>query len=284
MAVYKVLQDIEAEDKLLGPLTLKGFIYAAAAFVLGFINFKLLISGGGFVKIILVFVLLFPMILFGVLASPLGRQQPTEVWLLARIRFLLKPNKRVWDQTGISHLVTITAPKKVEKILTKNLSEPEIRNRLQTLASTLDSRGWAIKNLRMPMAAEASASDRLVSPTTVSPVAMGIDLDASDDILDEENNPTALNLESLIQKSEARRRVGLAQRLTDARKTVGQATEEPKPAPKNTASPEVTRTLQADKLELAQSGSALSVASVQHLANRKGIQQIGPNEVVITLH
>ncbi len=28
MATYKVLQDIEAEDKLLGPLTLKQFIFA----------------------------------------------------------------------------------------------------------------------------------------------------------------------------------------------------------------------------------------------------------------
>ena len=35
MAVYKVIQDIEAEDKLLGPLTLKQFIFAviAAGFV-----------------------------------------------------------------------------------------------------------------------------------------------------------------------------------------------------------------------------------------------------------
>ena len=31
MATYKVIQDIEAEDKLLGPLTLRQFIYAAVA-------------------------------------------------------------------------------------------------------------------------------------------------------------------------------------------------------------------------------------------------------------
>ncbi|HLG90757.1 MAG TPA: hypothetical protein VI336_01165, partial [Candidatus Saccharimonadales bacterium] len=44
MAVYKVIQDIEAEDKLVGPLTLKGFIYALIAGFLAFINFKLVIS------------------------------------------------------------------------------------------------------------------------------------------------------------------------------------------------------------------------------------------------
>ena len=40
MAQYKVIQDIEAEDKLLGPLTLRQFIYAAITVVLGFIAYK----------------------------------------------------------------------------------------------------------------------------------------------------------------------------------------------------------------------------------------------------
>ena len=34
MATYKVIQDIEAEDKLIGPLTLRQFIYAGYAFIL----------------------------------------------------------------------------------------------------------------------------------------------------------------------------------------------------------------------------------------------------------
>ncbi|MBI4033888.1 hypothetical protein HY379_02715 [Candidatus Saccharibacteria bacterium] len=42
---------------------------------------------------------------------------------------------------------------------------------------------------------------------------------------------------------------------------------------------------QAAKLELAQSGNDLSVASIQKLANRQPrVQQVGPGEVVITLH
>ncbi|MGH7158305.1 MAG: PrgI family mobile element protein [Candidatus Saccharimonadales bacterium] len=34
MATYKVIQDIEAEDKILGPLTLRQFIYAGVAAIL----------------------------------------------------------------------------------------------------------------------------------------------------------------------------------------------------------------------------------------------------------
>ena len=39
MAVYKVIQDIEAEDKLLGPLTLKQFIFGAVAVGFAFVAF-----------------------------------------------------------------------------------------------------------------------------------------------------------------------------------------------------------------------------------------------------
>ena len=82
MAVYKVIQDVEAEDKLLGPLTLKGFVYAGIAVLLGFISFKLAMIGNP-IKWIFIPAFTLPMILFAVLASPLGGDQPTEVWLLS---------------------------------------------------------------------------------------------------------------------------------------------------------------------------------------------------------
>src|SRR5665213_1261950 len=123
MAVYKVIQDIEAEDKLFGPLSLKSFIYAGIAGVLIFIEFRLLIAGmPAVVRLPIVLLLLFPTALFGVLASPLGHDQPTEIWLLSHVRFLLKPHQRVWDQRDSNNTVTITAPKVVERQLTKGFS------------------------------------------------------------------------------------------------------------------------------------------------------------------
>ena len=70
------------------------------------------------------------MIFFGALAAPIGKDQPTEVWLLARIRFFLKPRQRLWNQDGMSQLVTVTAPKKEERVLTDGLSQTEVRSRL----------------------------------------------------------------------------------------------------------------------------------------------------------
>ena len=39
MATYKVIQDIEAEDKFLGPLTLKQFIFGAGGAFFAWLNF-----------------------------------------------------------------------------------------------------------------------------------------------------------------------------------------------------------------------------------------------------
>jgi hypothetical protein len=229
MAVYKVIQDIEAEDKLLGPLTLKGFIYAAIAAVLAFINFRLLVASSlGPVRWLLILVFLLPMILFGVLAAPLGREQPTEVWLLSRVRFFLKNRTRVWDQSGMNHLVTITVPKKIERILTKNFSQTEVKSRLEALASTLDSRGWVIKDVPVNavsipgyLSPLAEDSDRLVGVSTlITPVPIS-DIKPADDILDEQNNSTAQHFNELMQTAEAKRKDDVADILSAARAEAG---------------------------------------------------------------
>jgi hypothetical protein len=325
MAVYKVIQDVEAEDKLVGPLTFKGFIYAIVALACGYINFRLLLLGTP-IKWVILPVFLLPMLLFGVLASPLGREQPTEVWLLSRIRFFLKPRQRLWDQDGLEELVTITAPKRAEQRLAKDITQSEVQSRLKTLASTLDTRGWAIKNVDTNLnitvqdaPAVALASDRLVANAGYTQAAPVIDIHAADDIMDEQNNPTAQKFAALMQTADQKRKKDVLQtmkglindsskedltkRLAKARanfqpkgthkthkskktelsaaksETTNKVQETPKPAPV------VTPERQAVNMELAQSGSAFSVATLSQLANRQPkIEQTGPDEVTISLH
>ena len=256
MAVYKVIQDVEAEDKLLGPLTFKGFIYILIAGALAFINFKLLVSTElGAFRWLLIFIFGLPMLLFGLLASPLGREQPTEVWLLSRIQFLLKPRQRIWNQSGLSHLVTVTAPKKQELHLTKDLSQSEVKSRLRALAMTMDSRGWAVKN------------------ATAGPAAK--------DVMDEQNSPTAQKFDKLMRQKEGERKEEVAHVIKTARH------KKPRHAEKHAEpkkEPPVTAKAQTAKLELAQSGNDLSVDSIARLASRPPrVEEIGPGEVVINL-
>lgn len=219
MAVYKVIQDVESEDKLLGPLSLKGFVYAAIAGLCAFIEFKLIFIGSP-IKYLFIFIFAFPMALFGVLASPLGREQPTEVWLLSRIRFFLKPRERIWDQEGMSEYVTITAPKKQEIQRTNNLSQNEVQSRLKTLAMTLDTRGWAIKNVDVNLSVpeveaqnKTPESDRLVGASGVPQEMTAVDVHAADDIMDEKNNPTAKKFDTMMKQADIQRKHGVLEAL-----------------------------------------------------------------------
>lgn len=218
MAQYKVLQDIEAEDKLLGPLSLRQFIYAAITIALGFVAFRLFITSVWFLG----FIFVPPIVFFGLLAAPFGDQQSSEIWLLAKIRFFLMPRRRIWDQTGIQQLVTITAPKKVEKHLTKGFSNDEVSSRLKTLAATLDTRGWAIKNATAPVYGQSS--DRLldIGETT----APAIIVDTTADILDPSVNPRAQAMDQMIGKSAQQHRQKIAENMKKYAMPTPQKTQE----------------------------------------------------------
>lgn len=214
MGTYKVIQDIEAEDKLLGPLSLRQFIYVIVVIVLGFIAFQ-------FTKVNIALALPFlaPMMFFGILAAPFSKDQSSEVWLLAKIRFFLKPRRRIWDQSGVLELVTITAPKKIEKVFTKNLSQTEVRSRLEALANTIDSRGWAVKNVNVNLFAQPSYvlgqtdSDRLIDPSTMAQDVPSFDVQAVDDMLDVRSNSRAQALDQMIATSTQARKQQAVQNM-----------------------------------------------------------------------
>ena len=229
MSTYKVIQDIEAEDKLLGPLTLRQFIYAAVVATMGFIAYKLIP-----VSPLLVIPFLPPMIFFAMLAAPFGHDQPSEVWMLAKIRFFLLPRKRIWNQDGIQELVTITAPKVVEKHLTDGLNQYEVKSRLQALASTLDSRGWAIKNVSVNLFSQPSylmdtgaTSDRLISADNLPKEVPSYEVLPTDDIMDERSNPTAQHLDNMISQSEQAHRQALVASINNGGSPAGQASQQP---------------------------------------------------------
>lgn len=213
MATYKVLQDIEAEDKLVGPLSLRQFIYAAISAFLLYLSFFAVTKKAG---ILLIFFIP-PALFTGFLAIPWHGDQPTEVWAIAKLRFLLKPRKRIWDQSGAKELVTITVPKKIERSLTNGLSQTEVRSRLLALADTIDSRGWAVKNVNVNLSAglhtDTTASDRLLDASSLPQEVSGLDIRATDDMLDPSANPIAQHFDAMIQSAASTQRQQLLQQM-----------------------------------------------------------------------
>jgi hypothetical protein len=238
MAVYKVIQDIESEDKIVGFLTLKMFVYALISGALAYINIRFLMAGIlGPLRFVFVFILFWPMLLFALLAAPLGREQSTEVWILAHVRFYLKPRIRIWNQSGVLELVTITVPKKIERQLTKDLTQTEVRSRLKALATTLDSRGWAVRNVAVNLNANPSyldivesESDRLAEGSNLPQTKTAADITESDDIMDAQNNSTAQHFENLMQQEDEKRKKAVSEIVKkQALVEKNQNNEEPEP-------------------------------------------------------
>ncbi len=216
MSTYKVIQDIEAEDHIIGPFSLRQFVYLLISLFFGYISVIIMLKGAVYFDILFIPFVLF----FGFLAFPFIKDQPTEVWALAKIRFLAKPRKRLWNQTGIKNNVTITVPKKINKQLTKNLDNNEVKNRLKRLSETIDSRGWVIKNIDGPILQfdkDDQDADRLIMPTKEVPDET--DLDNKFDILDSDANPTASKIDSMITETEYNHRQRLINLVNSAPQT-----------------------------------------------------------------
>ncbi len=158
MAQYKVPQDVEADDKLIGPFSFRQFVY--------------LLIAGGLIALAVVFFRIFPILaiipippilLLLVLALPLKKDQPMETYLAAVVSYYLKPRKRIWTPGQRESTILITAPKIVEAPRTRDISGEEATHRLSFLADIVDTQGFAIKGMssspmRDDLVAEANAT------------------------------------------------------------------------------------------------------------------------------
>ena len=135
MAQYKVPQDVEADDKLLGPFSFRQFVY--------------LLIAGGLAALAVGLFQLFPLLaiipvpfilLLVALALPLKKDQPMETYLAALVSYYLKPRTRFWTPGQKDSTITVTAPKKVEESRTREMTGEEATHRLSFLADIVIQR------------------------------------------------------------------------------------------------------------------------------------------------
>lgn len=195
MAVYKVPQDVEADDKLIGPFSFRQFIY------LIIVAISIAIAWGLSQLFLPLAVIPLPLILFfGALALPLKKDQPMEVYLAAVVSFYLKPRRRLWQPDGIQSLVEITAPKVVEIKRSKDLSQTEAQQRLSYLANIVDTEGWAVRGIDT---GNAMQNDAYYAAQQ------------TEDILDE-NSGVTQSFDSMINQADQRRRQEVMSRMRQA--------------------------------------------------------------------
>lgn len=130
---YKVPQNIDLADKVIGPLTMIQFLYLLAGGIIIYLVFNL--AGPGF----LFYVTAIPV---GTLALGLAflkiQDQPLSHFITAGFIYYLRPKERTWQRFG-TNINTVhelpNAKKKEEVPIKKNVSKSE----LEKLAYMLDT-------------------------------------------------------------------------------------------------------------------------------------------------
>lgn len=197
MASYKVPQDVEADDKLIGPFSFRQFIYlliVAAAIGVAWVLFQLAPP--------LVVIPLPVILFFGALALPLRKDQPMEIYMAAILSFYLKPRQRMWDPDGIESLVQVAAPRTTEPQRTKDVSTDEALQRLRYLSDLSDTRGWSVRGIHDPSGSSLNMD-------------VFNEAQQTQDVLDE-NNLVNQNLSNMIAQSDQRRHEEMLNRFQTA--------------------------------------------------------------------
>ena len=146
MAEHKVPQDVEADDKLIGPFSFRQFVYLMVALGCGFVAFVF-----AQIAIPLAIIPAPVCIFFLVIALPLRKDQPTEIYVAALVKYFLKPKTRIWQADGEKPLVEISNPTIDEAPKIKDLAGDEVSRRLSFLSNLSDTQGWSTRGLSAPI-------------------------------------------------------------------------------------------------------------------------------------
>ncbi|MBR0488394.1 PrgI family protein [Candidatus Saccharibacteria bacterium] len=295
MAVYKVPQDVEADDKLIGPFSFRQFVYLLIAAGL------VALAVGLFQIFPLLAILpLPPVLLFLALALPIKKDQPMETYLAALVSYYIKPRTRVWTPGQRESTILITAPKIVEDVRTRDISEEEATHRLSFLADIVDSQGYAIKgatnnNMRDDLVAEANATADMFDNYRAGRLSAAVERNAED-----RHAEIIRNMRAAIERNESKQfgeagivkdtdvmrdgKVNAINPLTDGGVVteVLQKTGQSESGQTQDANEKVSQKRQNDSIIELANNTDFTVATIEKEANR--IKRKDEGEVFISLH
>jgi hypothetical protein len=262
MGQYKVPQNVETEDKILGPLSIKQFIYIIVGVMWAFLMWRLF---SFFLP--LAALLALPVTGFMFLLG-FGQREgvPFEDYVVAFIRFLTLPRKLEWQKDDAKETI-VKDMKPAEIVHTpKNVSQGQLKQ----LASIIDTRGGG-KDPSIQLQEEgdqaANYAARVIGPQTAGAAPITVEgqfATPNDDILDE-TGERSQGVNQLLQTA-------TVDVHNQAVAQVQNAIQNPRSVPAST--PTVPN---AAAYVIASKNSNLPVASVAKRANQ---QQLSPGQPV----
>jgi len=158
---YKVPQNIDLEDKVIGPLTLKQFIYLLVAGMLDYMIYSTFTHWSGWLLIFLITAVALAFAFFKI------QEQDFGYFLSAFISFVFSPKIFVWTKHSKSQegLPKITKEEEKDEDDDKLTKDPKkVRSRLQVLAEIVDTHGWKHRNTGKRVVSEDEPEGRVQSP------------------------------------------------------------------------------------------------------------------------
>lgn len=136
---YKVPQKIDLEDKIIGPLTLKQFIYLLAGAMLDYMIFSA--AGSSLWAWLIIFLISLLALAFAFIQI---EEQPFSYLVMNLFSYLLRPKMRLWDKRSRVTKAVEFKNKKEEKFNRPAIkAKEEVKSSLETLSQVLDTHGWS---------------------------------------------------------------------------------------------------------------------------------------------
>ena len=268
MGTYKVPQNVEAEDKILGPLSLKQFIYALIGLGWGFLTFAILKS-----VLFLWIIIGVPPTLFMLGLGLYQREdQPLEVYVVAIAQFFARPRQRFWSKEPISEVFRLEPPPPKEEPVKRD--PREVHSQLQQLAELVDTRGWSMKEPELQEQPEEAQvvdlKDRIgveafnppLAPVTTPTVT------TEDDILSDQTQ-AAQNLNVLIENTVKSVRAEAVGKMRSPQPATAPATTTKKTAAAAVSTSGSTVAPSGGILKLAAEGGDLTVSQIAAQAHKQ---------------
>lgn len=279
MGQYKVPQNVETEDKILGPLSVKQFIYVIIALMWAFLMWRIFSA-----YIIVALIFAFPVTGFFLLLG-FGQREgvPFEDYVVAFIRFLIVPRKRMWIKDDSKEVIVKDVEKpKDEFALGKNVSSGQLKK----LANIIDTRG-NYKDPSISIGADDNEAEvyaaRIIGPaqvgTSTAAAQAGVLKTQSatirDDVLDQANPRSEQVAQMLISAEEATH--------DNAVKQVNQALQQNPNNPASNSSPQTQPVAINPAQNIAAASEVLRKTvglPVQRVAEKINQQQLVPGNSV----
>lgn len=145
---FKIPQDVQMEDKIVGPLTLKQLIIVGVG---GGIDYFIYISLSKMyvLEVSLIFVVPIGLLTLAIAFLKI-KSIPFTQFVLLSLEFYLKPRHRIWTQGGAEIFTSITTPKpktkaELEQVKQKNKTPKELKN-LDEITQMLDTHEQLFEN------------------------------------------------------------------------------------------------------------------------------------------